>query len=295
MPVVRAAVHKHLHELGVVADGGDEARAAGLERGVLAVGVQPEVPVGVVEAFARVVAVVVGGGEAGSLVGGDDESGVLHAERAEDLVLKVLPEAFPGGDLDDRAHHVGGVAVRPAVAGFEREAAAAELVRELDRGELDALLAEVLHLAHDLGDVRRAVGIEQPGGHVQQVGDVHRAVADDGEALSVLGVVALVRESRQVARDHGAGRQDAAVDVHDGGGPCDRLRLRIDAEDGVAGDLSPGFDVGIAAFRVVNLLAFVNDHDGRAGVFAAVDGFVEQIGEAVEFGIHAVSPEEYGK
>ena len=180
MAIVRAAVHEHLHELGVVVDGGDEARAAGLERGILAVGVQPEVPVGIVEAFARVVAVVVGGGEAGAFFGGDDEPGVLHAERAEDLVMEVLPETFSGGDLDDRAHHVGGVAVGPAVAGLEREAAAAEFICEFDRGELDALLAEVLHLTHDQRDVRRAVGIEQAGGHVQQVGDVHRAVADHG-------------------------------------------------------------------------------------------------------------------
>ncbi len=57
------------------------------------------------------------------LVLGDDEEGVVHAQRLEDPRLEELVERLPGGDLDDPRQGVdaGQAAVPPARAGLEVE------------------------------------------------------------------------------------------------------------------------------------------------------------------------------
>ena len=64
---------------------------------------------------------VVAGGKAGALVGGNVEAGVFHAERGEDVVAVEVGQRLAGELFDDVALDVHGHAVDPSCAGLIEE------------------------------------------------------------------------------------------------------------------------------------------------------------------------------
>ena len=117
---------------------------------------------------------------------GDEEPGVGHAQRLEDLPAQVLVEALAREDLDQTTHDVGREAVVPLGPGLE-------LQRVLGQERRDALRASTPGAAAARASAKRSsIGLPreeragQTGGVHEQVADVHRAVGLDQVDRSVI-------------------------------------------------------------------------------------------------------------
>ena len=249
-----AAREQHPRPRLHVAGGGEEPRAARLER-------RRRVPVQDAEVVDALDVLLeapglrvepVGPAEAAALLRRNEERGVAHPERLEDLLAQEVAEAPPRRDLDHRAHDVGRVAVLPALARVEREAEAAELVREFDGGHARMVVPREL-----VGQARR---------HREQVAHHRRT-----RGRAALRADADVGEAGQEPLDAVLEREEPALDADRGGEAGERLRGREHPEDRVAVRGAGPREVGAAEEALVEFALAVEDERQRAGPFARVD------------------------
>ncbi len=120
-----AAVREHLREAVVVFGRGNQAAAAGGLRGLARESRHAAAVGGVGDCRPSWSVVFVERGEAGALVGGDIEAGVVHAERREDVVAHEVGQRLAGELFDDVALDVHRQAVDPACAGLIESGACA--------------------------------------------------------------------------------------------------------------------------------------------------------------------------
>ena len=214
---------------------------------------------------------------------GHVERRVDHAERVEDALLQELAERLSGELLDQVALHVDADAVVPARARLGQERQVGQLVDHRLQGFVrveDALLA-----VEPVDVVRGAEAVAQTARVRHQLGHRHRALGVHQARLAVgpvAGVHLQVREPGDVARHRVVEAPLALFVEHHQGDAGDRLRHRVDAEDGIALHRRAALDVPDAGHVDVDQLAAARHQGHHAREPAVVDHALHAGGEPFE-------------